>query len=151
MLTLKQRYWKWLFCFPNFGLFCDVSGYPYCRLIISCQNFSKNENISDTRLGTTLHHCRLILETEMESGTKSRFHYLCPQVTLYKSSCFVVTSFLCIFTIYVHFALLKPNLFCIRTKFLTYNIQFFWNPQKMFFIKNVVHQTMQKHWVWEFF
>ena len=30
-----------------------------------------------TRLGTTLHHCRLILEMETESGTKSRFQYLC--------------------------------------------------------------------------
>ena len=35
--------------------------------------------ISGTHLGTTLHHCRLILETEKEPGTKSRFHYLCPQ------------------------------------------------------------------------
>ena len=33
--------------------------------------------ILGTRLGTTLHHCRLILETEMEPGTKSCFHYLC--------------------------------------------------------------------------
>ena len=32
-----------------------------------------------TRLGTTFHHCRLILEMETEPGTKSRFHYLCPQ------------------------------------------------------------------------
>ena len=28
----------------------------------------------------TLHHCRLILETETESGTKSCFHYLCLNV-----------------------------------------------------------------------
>ena len=33
--------------------------------------------ISGTRLGTILHHCRLILETETEPGTKIRFHYLC--------------------------------------------------------------------------
>ena len=33
--------------------------------------------ISGNRLGTTLRHCRLILEMEMELGTKSRFHYLC--------------------------------------------------------------------------
>ena len=32
--------------------------------------------ISGTRLGTNLRHCRLILETETEPGTKSRFHYL---------------------------------------------------------------------------
>ena len=37
--------------------------------------------LSGTRLGTTLHHCCLILEMEMESGTKSRFHYLCLEVT----------------------------------------------------------------------
>ena len=37
--------------------------------------------ISGTRLGTTLRHCRLILETETEPGTKSRFHYLCFKVT----------------------------------------------------------------------
>ena len=36
--------------------------------------------ILGTRLGTTLHHCRLILETKTESGTKSRFQYLCPKV-----------------------------------------------------------------------
>ena len=33
--------------------------------------------ISGTRLGMTLHHCRLILETETEPGKKSSFHYLC--------------------------------------------------------------------------
>ena len=38
--------------------------------------------ISGTRLGTTLCHCRLILETETEPGTKSRFHYLCLQGVL---------------------------------------------------------------------
>ena len=38
--------------------------------------------ISGTRLGTTLHHCRLVLEMETEPGTKSRFHYyLCLQAT----------------------------------------------------------------------
>ena len=36
-----------------------------------------NFKILGTRLETTLHHCRLILETETEPGTKSRFHYLC--------------------------------------------------------------------------
>ena len=36
--------------------------------------------ILGTRLGTTLRHCRLILETETEPGTKSCFHYLCLQV-----------------------------------------------------------------------
>ena len=36
--------------------------------------------LSGTRLRTTLHHCRLILETETESGTKSRFQYLCIKV-----------------------------------------------------------------------
>ena len=36
--------------------------------------------ISGTCLGTTLYHCRLILETETVPGTKSRFHYLCFQV-----------------------------------------------------------------------
>ena len=36
--------------------------------------------ISGTRLGTTLHHCCLILETETEPGMKSCFHYLCPAV-----------------------------------------------------------------------
>ena len=30
-----------------------------------------------TRKETTFYHCRLILETETEPGTKSRFHYLC--------------------------------------------------------------------------
>ena len=30
-----------------------------------------------TRKEMTFHHCRLILETETESETKSRFHYLC--------------------------------------------------------------------------
>ena len=44
-MTLMQRYWKRLFLFPNFGRFRDVSGYPYCRLIISFRNVSKNENI----------------------------------------------------------------------------------------------------------
>ena len=38
--------------------------------------------ISGTGLGTNLHHCRLILETETEPGTKSSFHYLCPKVIL---------------------------------------------------------------------
>ena len=33
--------------------------------------------ISGTRKETTFYHCRLILETETEPGTKSRFHYLC--------------------------------------------------------------------------
>ena len=33
-----------------------------------------------TRFGTTFQHCRLILKTETEKGTKSRFHYLCIQV-----------------------------------------------------------------------
>ena len=33
--------------------------------------------ISGACLGTTLRYCRLILETETETGTKSRFHYLC--------------------------------------------------------------------------
>ena len=37
--------------------------------------------ISGTRLGTTLRYCRLIFETETEPGTKSRFHYLCLQVS----------------------------------------------------------------------
>ena len=41
----RQRYWKRLFRFPNFGRFLDVSGYPYCRVIISCRNVYKNENI----------------------------------------------------------------------------------------------------------
>ena len=108
-MAMWQRYWKWLFRFPNFGRFRDVSRYPYCRVIILCRNVYKNENIpnrffsgrtknnwhfgyletkitdfkiSVTRLGTTLHHCRLILETEMEPGTKSRFHYLCFQACI---------------------------------------------------------------------
>ena len=38
--------------------------------------------ISGTRLGTTLRLGRLILETETEPGTKSRFHYLCLDVRL---------------------------------------------------------------------
>ena len=33
--------------------------------------------ISGTRLGTTLPHCCLILETETEPGKKSCLHYLC--------------------------------------------------------------------------
>ena len=37
----KQRYWKRLFHFPNFVWFRDVSGYPYCQVIISCLNVSK--------------------------------------------------------------------------------------------------------------
>ena len=41
-LPLEQRYRKWLFRFPNLGRFRDVSSYPYCRLIILCQNVSKN-------------------------------------------------------------------------------------------------------------
>ena len=45
LTTLDQRYWKRLFRFPNFGRFRDVSGYPYCRLIILCRNVSRNENI----------------------------------------------------------------------------------------------------------
>ena len=36
-----------------------------------------NFKLSGTRLGMTLHHCHLMLETETESGTKSRFQYLC--------------------------------------------------------------------------
>ena len=36
--------------------------------------------ILGTRLGTTLRNCRLVLETEMEPRTKSRFHYLCHRV-----------------------------------------------------------------------
>ena len=36
-----------------------------------------NFKILGTHLGTTLGHCRLILETETEPGTKSCFHYLC--------------------------------------------------------------------------
>ena len=39
-----QRYWKWLFRFPNFGRFREVSGYSYCWLIISFQNVSKINN-----------------------------------------------------------------------------------------------------------
>ena len=104
--AFRQRYWKRLLCFPNFRWFRDVSGNPYCRLIISFQNVSNNKNIlfliklyisfpiipnrffsgrmknnrhfgypetkitdfkiSGTRLGTTLHHCRLILEMKTE-------------------------------------------------------------------------------------
>ena len=40
--------------------------------------------ILGTRLGTTLHHYRLILEMETELETKSRFHYLCHRV-VYKA------------------------------------------------------------------
>ena len=36
--------------------------------------------LSGTRLGMTLYHCHLILETETESGMKSRYHYLCSAV-----------------------------------------------------------------------
>ena len=41
MVAWRQRYWKRLFCFPNFGRFRDVFRYPYCRLIILCRNISK--------------------------------------------------------------------------------------------------------------
>ena len=44
-VPLRQRYWKRLFCFANFGRFRDVFGYPQCRVIILCRNVSKNENI----------------------------------------------------------------------------------------------------------
>ena len=44
-------------------------GYPETKI--------NDFEISGTRLGTTLRHCRLILETDTEPGTKSRFHYLC--------------------------------------------------------------------------
>ena len=44
-----------------------------------------NFKISGTRLGMTLYHCRLILETETEPGTKSRFHYLCSLVAFCSS------------------------------------------------------------------
>ena len=36
-----------------------------------------NFYFSGTQKETTFHHCRLILETETEPGTKSYFHYLC--------------------------------------------------------------------------
>ena len=43
-------------------------GYPETKIT--------NFKISGTRLGTTLHLCHIILETETEPGTKSRFQYL---------------------------------------------------------------------------
>ena len=42
-VSSRQRYWKRLFRFPNFGRFHDVSGYTYCRVIISCRNVSKKK------------------------------------------------------------------------------------------------------------
>ena len=60
-----------------------------------------NFKILRTRLGTTLHHCRLILETETEPGTKSRFQYLCPEALYsFLTLCFRLSSQ--VVSVYVH-------------------------------------------------
>ena len=46
-------------------------GYPETKI--------SDFKILGTHLETTLRNCRLILKTETEPGTKSRFHYLCTQ------------------------------------------------------------------------
>ena len=50
----------------------------------------KNNRHFRTRLGTTLGHCRLILETETEPGTKSCVHYLCPQVADQQKNIYII-------------------------------------------------------------
>ena len=47
-----------------------------CILDVKNVSFRNNRK----RKETTFYHCRLLLETETEPGTKSRFHYLCLEV-----------------------------------------------------------------------
>ena len=67
------------FSFLKFQVFAGRFHFFYFRFFFLFPNVSRNVNILGTRKEKTFHHSGLILETEtdMETETKSCFHYLC--------------------------------------------------------------------------